>query len=87
MIRVFDFTCTKCGVTSEEFVEHDYRTLPCRKCGSEAVREFPAPRLDWVHMGLDEGFPSAQDKWAKAKTHHNKTDKGGSEKGQNLKMY
>lgn len=38
-------------------------------------------------MGLDPAFSSAWDKWAKAKRVHHLTDKGGSEKGQNLKMY
>lgn len=87
MLRVFDFVCTACGETHEMFIENDEKTLPCRDCGGEALRQLAAPRLDWRHMGTDPGFPGAWAKWAKAKRKHHTTDKGGSEKGQNLKMY
>jgi hypothetical protein len=86
MLRVFDFTCTACGTTREEFVDHDRHAIPC-PCGGKASRQLAAPRLDWRHMGLDASFPSAWSKWAKAKREHHSKDKGGSEKGQNLKMH
>lgn len=87
MLRVFDFHCPACGTTAEEFIGNDEKSLPCRKCGGTAERQLAAPRVDWRHMGLDPGFPGAWAKWEKAKRQHHKTDKGGSEKGQNLKMY
>lgn len=89
MLRMFDFTCTKCENTFEELIDHDKTVLPCPECGSDSVRQLAAPRLDWQHMGTDPGFPSAYDKWAKAKSHHYRTDKGGRthDGAPNLSMY
>lgn len=87
MRRMFDFQCTECTELFEELIEKDEKTLPCPVCGARSLRQLAAPRIDWMKMGLDVGFPGAYDKWATAKRKHHTTDKGGSEKGQNLKMY
>ena len=89
MYRLFDFTCTKCDNTFEEMIDNDKTILPCPDCSGDAVRQLAAPRTDWRKMGLDPGFPSAYDKWAKAKTRHSQTDKGTRHGGKapNLLMY
>jgi hypothetical protein len=88
---MFDFLCSnpKCNELFEELIGNDERTLPCPVCGQESGRQLAAPRSNWRKMGTDPGFPSAWDKWGKAKReHHAKgkdTMRGG--KGQNLLMY
>ena len=88
MLRYFDLRCTQCGETTEELIDKDQKRISCPECGGIAVRQLAAPRIDWKKMGLDPDFPSAQDKWAKAKTHNNKHGKKDRyEGGDNLKMY
>ena len=86
---MFDFECAPCVNVFEDLVDKDLETLPCPSCGGTANRLIAAPRLDWRSMGIDPGFPSAYDKWAKIKTQHHKIGKetmhGG--KGSNLLMY
>lgn len=89
MFRLFDFECTACGKVFEEMIPDDSHTLPCSSCKGEATRLIAAPRIDWLHMGLDPGFPSAYEKWGNAKTKHHMTDKGTMRGGKapNLLMY
>lgn len=89
MFRLFDFECSKCGNTFEEMVDSNAQKHPCPSCKGNAKRLISAPRLDWLHMGIDPGFPGAYAKWGKAKTQHHKTDKGTMHKGKapNLLMY
>ena len=87
--RLFDFECAACGKTFEEMIPDDSQTHPCPSCKGKAKRLVAAPRIDWMHMGLDPGFPSAYEKWGDAKTQHHRTDKGTMHKGKapNLLMY
>lgn len=91
MFKLYDFECGTCAVRFEEMVDShdDTRTLPCRSCEGQAERLIAAPRIDWLHMGLDPAFPSAYEKWGDAKTKHHQTDKGTMHKGKapNLLMY
>ena len=88
-LRLFDFECEPCAKTFEEMIPDDLHSHPCPSCGGEAKRLIAAPRIDWLHMGLDPGFPSAYEKWGDAKTKHHRTDKGTMHKGKapNLLMY
>lgn len=88
MFRLFDFECAKCGVF-EEMIPDDSMLLPCPSCKGQSNRLISAPHIDWLHMGLDPGFPSAYEKWGDAKTKHHQTDKGTMHKGKapNLLMY
>jgi hypothetical protein len=89
MFKLFDFECTACGLVFEEMINDDSHSLPCTSCKEKATRLIAAPRIDWLHMGLDPGFPSAYEKWGDAKTKHHQTDKGTMHKGKspNLLMY
>jgi putative FmdB family regulatory protein len=78
---MFDFECTN-GHQFEDLVKSDVHELDCPVCAAKAARQISAVRLDWRKMGLDPGFPSAQDKWAKAQT--KAKQKGDTE---NLVMY
>jgi len=87
--RLFDFECEKCWNVFEDMVQPEIQILQCPLCSGTANRLIASPRIDWLHMGVDPGFPSAYEKWAKAKTVHHKTGKetmhGG--KGTSLLMY
>lgn len=88
-LMMFDFECSTCEKVFEDLVSADTQTLPCPSCKGTACRLVAAPRIDWLHMGLDPAFPSAYEKWGDAKTQHHKTDKGSMHKGKapNLLMY
>lgn len=83
---LFDFECSD-GHRFEELVKSDVLILECPKCGKNSVRQISAPRLDYLHMGLDPALATASDRWAKMQTEKARKDKGDSTKGQNLKMY
>lgn len=87
--RLFDWECAKCASVFEEMVNDDSKTLPCPSCKGKADRLIAAPRIDWIRMGVDPGFPSAYEKWGDAKTKHHQTDRGTMHKGKapNLLMY
>jgi len=91
MRRIFDFECPDCGNTFEELIDDKIRKIPCTEagCSGKAVRQLSAPRIDWKRMGLDPGFPSASDRWAKAARKHHATDQGSMRQGKrpNLSMY
>lgn len=89
MLKLFDWECAKCASTFEEFTSNDSQTLPCPSCKGKAKRLISTPHIDWLHMGLDPGFPSAYEKWGDAKTKHHRTDKGTMRGGKapNLLMY
>jgi hypothetical protein len=91
MNRLFDFECSnaKCGNVFEELIQDDTRTLPCPTCGQASGRQLAAPRTDWRRMGVDPAFPSAWDKWDKAKRQHHKHGKDSlrNGKGTSLLMY
>jgi putative FmdB family regulatory protein len=89
MLRVFDFCCTDCGETTEEFIQNDKKKIDCPICGGVAKRQLAMPRLDWKKMGLDPDFATAYDKWGKAKRAHSSDGgrKGLSEGGDKLLMY
>lgn len=80
-LLMFDFECDK-GHQFEDLVKSDVEELNCPECGSNAKRQISVVRLDWRNMGLDPGFPSAQDKWAKAQEQAKR-----KEDSVNLKMY
>lgn len=88
MWRHDDYECKSCALVFEEMTKDD-SAVPCTSCKGETVRIISAPRIDWLHMGLDPGFPSAYEKWGDAKTKHHQTDKGTMHKGKapNLLMY
>jgi len=89
MYRHFDFECEKCAKVFEEMIADDSHALPCPSCGGNGVRLISTPTLNWRAMGIDPGFPTAYDKWAKAKTRHHRTDKGMMHGGKapNLSQY
>jgi putative FmdB family regulatory protein len=89
MRMLFDFECKKCAHIFEELVKSDIHSSPCPACKGKGVRLIAAPRIDWLRMGLDPGFPSAYERWGDAKTKHHQTDKGTMHKGKapNLLMY
>jgi putative FmdB family regulatory protein len=62
---MFDFICTGCGHQFEELVKSDVYGINCPLCALSAERQISPVRSDWRTMGLDPGFPSASDKWAK----------------------
>lgn len=78
---MFDFECTN-GHQFEDLVKSDVHELDCPTCAAKASRMISAVRLDWRKMGLDPGFPSAQDKWAKAQEQAKR-----KEDSSNLVMY
>ena len=88
-LMFFDFDCEKCSHVFEEFVKSDIHSSPCPACKGNGVRLISAPRIDWLRMGVDPGFPSAYERWGDAKTKHHLTDKGTMHKGKapNLLMY
>lgn len=88
MRMIFDFECKKDGLF-EELVDSKVKKARCPKCGGTGIRQIAAPRIDWRKMGLDPGFPSAYEKWGKAKRVHHATDKGmlHGGKAHNLSMY
>lgn len=88
-LKLYDFECVSCKHVFEDLVENEVQTLPCTSCNGQSDRLISAPRIDWLHMGLDPAFPSAYEKWGNAKTVHHKTDKGSMHKGKspNLLMY
>lgn len=87
--RLFDFECSKCYSVFEDMVPQDHTATQCPSCSGNSLRLISAPRIDWLHMGLDPAFTTAYDKWGDAKTDHHKTDKGTMHKGKapNLLMY
>lgn len=91
MRRMFDFLCgnSKCNELFEELIEDDTKALPCPVCGHVSRRQLAAPRTDWRRMGVDPAFPSAWDKWDKAKRQHHKHGKETMHqgKGTSLLMY
>lgn len=89
MLKLFDWECSKCSKVFEEFTGNDAKSLPCPSCKGKAKRLISTPHIDWLHMGLDPGFPSAYEKWGDAKTKHHTTDKGTMHGGKapNLLMY
>lgn len=86
---LFDFECEDCSKVFEDLVESETTALPCVACKGNSKRLISAPRIDWLHMGLDPAFPSAYERWGNAKTVHHKTDKGTMHGGKapNLLMY
>lgn len=88
-LKLYDFECEACSFVFEDLVHNEVMALPCTSCGGKSDRLISAPRIDFLHMGLDPGFPGAYEKWAKVKTEHHKTDKGTMHKGKspNLLMY
>lgn len=64
--RIFEHRCQSCGILSEHLVEFEEVNQECPACGDNAVRVVSAPKLDYLHMGIDkDGLPTAGDKWAK----------------------
>jgi hypothetical protein len=63
-LLMFDFACAN-GHQFEDLVEPNTHILVCPTCSHEATRQISPVRSDWRTMGLDPGFPSAQEKWAK----------------------
>lgn len=47
----FDFDCTQCGMTFQDFVKPDVHYAPCPKCEGLADRLISAPRLDFGITG------------------------------------
>lgn len=89
MLRMYDFECVDCHKVFEDLVDPSIKKLPCVDCTGNSKRLIAAPRIDWLHMGLDPGFPTAYERWGDAKTKHHKHDKGTMNKGKanNLLMY
>lgn len=86
---IFDFECDSCSKVFEDLVDSEVHELPCVACTGNSKRLIAAPRIDWLRMGTDPGFPSAYERWGNAKTIHHQTDKGTMRGGKapNLLMY
>lgn len=63
---LYDFECSECGEVFEDMQDpSDNVPIECQKCHKIAASRTISPvRLDW-QMGIDGGFPTAVDKWAK----------------------
>jgi len=64
-MRVYDFTCTKCGTTAERFVKNcDVHEVECKLCDGKAHRELCTPRFA-LDPNDKAGFPGAYHSWEK----------------------
>lgn len=80
-LLMFDFLCDK-GHEFEDLIEPEYHYTVCPVCMGNAYRQISAVRVDWRNMGIDPGFPSAANKWAKMQE-----QKARKEDSQNLVHY
>ena len=63
--RIFEFRCEACNERFESFEQYEDKVIS-HECGGIAHRVMSAPKLDYLHMGVDAvGNPTAGDKWAK----------------------
>ena len=66
MKRVFEFRCQTCDERFDSYEEYENKEITHGGCGGTAHRVMSAPKLDYLHMGVDpRGNPTAGDKWAK----------------------
>ena len=50
---IYDFRCTQCDHTWEEWAEQGIDSLPCPKCSGTSKRVWlTAPKLDWQGMAM-----------------------------------
>lgn len=62
---VYKYECPK-GHTHDELKKVEERaTDPCPECGATAELVIVPVHLDYLNCGVDLGFPTAADKWAK----------------------
>ncbi len=88
--RLFDFICDDCHESFEELIYPEDKEVKCPTClGTNTNRVISPARINWRQMGVDPGFPSAADKWAKMQRQKARTDKGSlrGDGAPNLKMY
>lgn len=65
-LLMFDFECSRCGVTFEDLVRSNVRGLPC-ECGGTAWRVISGTHLDYASMATHgEGMETAIDKFDRA---------------------
>ena len=68
-MRVYDYTCDKCGETREHFVNNsEVHEVECKLCDGTAHRELCTPRFA-LDPNDKAGFPTAYANWDK----HHKT--------------
>lgn len=60
---MFDFACASCDAKFEDLVQPDIRELQCPECGATACRQISPVRIDQLGMAMQEGFPSAVDRF------------------------
>lgn len=63
---VYTYECS-CGALTEELrsVSTRHDPLACAECGGAAKLAITPVAFDNLHMGIDSGFPTAYDRWAK----------------------
>jgi putative FmdB family regulatory protein len=68
----FDFRCTECKHTFEDFVKPDAKP-PCPECSSTTKRLISAPTI--ALPGTDPDFPGEYSKWEKKRRAKSAEDK------------
>lgn len=71
MLIMFDFKCSSCDTQFEDLVKRGERTIACKHCGAEAHKVITPVRFE-CGKGIDPGFPTAYDKWAKKRSNPKK---------------
>lgn len=63
---IYDYTCDAGHLTEVlRRVEDRHDPVACGECGSVAELKIGAPHFGVLKMGVDPGFPSFYDKWAR----------------------
>lgn len=60
-LKVHDYSCNSCGHVTEVFSYSPWPTIPCSRCGGEAVKQLSAPRAKLE--GVTGAFPGAAMAW------------------------
>lgn len=63
---IYSYECS-CGAVTEELrgVSRRNDAMECPECGGEAKLAITPVAFDNLRMGVDSGFPTAYDRWAK----------------------
>ena len=61
MFRRYDFRCTECNHTEEQWVDSKEQYATCPECGETAQRIISSIRTHFKGVG----WPDADDRWAK----------------------
>lgn len=69
---IYQYGCAN-GHVSDALRKVDERKdpFPCPQCGEPTTHEVTVVAFDNLRMGVDSGFPTAYDRWAKMQTQKN----------------